>query len=390
MTKPSQPLAIASDVHLEHSGSERGAGRLAKLLEEHANHEVVLAGDIFNLSLDAPNRDPAESMASITAQYPGLVAAIKRHVGAGHALTFISGNHDAGVVSRGGRERLLALCELSGDAPLSIEPWFIRRGAVHVEHGHVYDPDNAPAHPLAVWSPETEPLGIALTRRFLSPHDAFTFAHAHHTTPLQGLTDTFKTFGLRAPLMVAHYFATASRLAAEAAVPERMGAEKARGAAALTAFAQRSGVALGVVSALLEALPRPTHEDFKSTFFRLYFDRVLATVGIAGGATRVLLGGLAGGVLGSAMALTGALYLHRSVKKGVDRYSSLPVARLYAGAQLVRQVTRARLVIFGHTHCEDQAEGYINSASFSYTARPGSPYLLVAPDGTAERREIRE
>jgi predicted phosphodiesterase len=390
MTEPSQPLVVASDVHLERSGSLRSAGRLAKLLDEHAGHEVVLAGDIFNLSLDAPSRNPAESVASITAEYPALALAIKRHLGAGDALTFIGGNHDAGVVTRGTRERLLALCDLHDDARLAIEPWFIRRGDVHIEHGHVYDPDNAPAHPLAVWSPETEPLGISLTRRFLSPHDAFTFAHAHHTTPLQGLTDTFKTFRGRAPLMIAHYFASSGRLAAEAAVPERLSADKARGEAAVQDFATRSGLPAGTLESLLAALPRPTHEDFRDTFFRLYFDRVLATVGIAGGAARVLLGGVAGGVLGGAVALSSALYLHRSVKRGVDRYSSLPVARLHAGAELVRRVTNAKLVIFGHTHCEDEAEGYKNSASFSYTARAGSPYLVILPDGTAERREIRQ
>ena len=102
---------------------------------------------------------------------------------------------------------------------------------------------------------------------------------------------------------------------------------------------------------------------------------------------RVLFGGV-GGVVGGALALSSALYLHRSVKKGVDRYSSLPVKRLYAGAELVRRVTGARLVVFGHTHCEDEGEGYKNSASFSYTYRKGSPYLLVQPDGSAERREI--
>ena len=387
MTETKEPLAIASDVHLEHSGSERSAGRLAKLLESHSGHEVVLAGDIFNLSLDAPSRDPAESVQSIVAKYPSLVSAIKSHVGGGHALTFIGGNHDAAVLTRDTRERLLSLCGLSESARLSIEPWFIRRGGVHIEHGHVYDPDNAPAHPLAVWSPETEPLGISLTRRFLSPHDAFTFAHAHHTTPLQGLTDTFKTFRARAPLMVVHYFATSSRLVAEAAVPERMRAEKARGAAAVDAFAERSGLSTGVVSSLLDALPRPTHEDLQRTFFRLYFDRVLATLGVVGGGARVLLGG-AGGVIGGALALSSALYLHRSVKRGVDRYSGLPVQRLYAGAELVRRITGARLVVFGHTHCEDEAEGYKNSASFSYTYRRGAPYLRVTPDGVAERREI--
>src|SRR5436305_690417 len=83
----------------------------------------------------------------------------------------------------------------------------------------------------------------------------------------------------------------------------------------------------------------------------------------AGGAARVLLGGVAGGVVGGAMALSGAFYLHRSIKRGVDRYSGLPVARLHAGAALVRQITNAELVVFGHTHCEDEAEGYKNSAS---------------------------
>ncbi len=388
MIGTSEPLVVASDIHLTRSGSERIAGNLARLLDGHAGHEVILNGDIFNLSLDAPSREAAESVTSIVAEYPELVAAIKRHLGAGHALTLIGGNHDAGVVAHGVRERLLALCDVSAGARLNIEPWFIRRGDVHIEHGHVYDPDNAPAHPLAAWSPETEPLGISLTRRFLSPHDAFTFAHAHHTTPLQGLKHAFKTFRGRAPLMVVHYFATATRLAAEAAVPERMGAEKARGESAVPIFAERSGVPVDVVRALLEALPRPTHEDFKQTFLRLYFDRVLATLGVAGGATRVLLGGVAGGVVGGAVALSGAWYLHNSVKKGVDRYSSLPVQRLYEGAKLVQRVTDAKLVIFGHTHCEDEAEGYVNSASFTYTGRRGAPYLYLSRDAGVARREL--
>ena len=388
MTGPSEPLAIASDVHLELSGSERSAQRLAKLLQGHPGHEVVLAGDIFNLSLDPPSRDPSQSVASIVAKYPELVQAMRQHLSAGHALTFVAGNHDAGVVTRSTRERLLEVCDVNADARLAIEPWFIRRGDVHIEHGHAYDPDNAPAHPLAVSSPETEPLGISLTRRFLAPHDAFTFAHAHHTTPLQGLIHAFKTFRGHAPLMVAHYFAISSRLTAEAAVPERLAAEKARGGARVEDFSKRAGLPPSVVQSLLDALPRPTHEDFKKTFFRLYFDRVLATLSVAGGATRVLVGGATGGVVGGAVALSGALYLHRSVKKGVDRSGS-PVERLHAGAQLVRKVTGARLVVFGHTHCEDEAEGYRNSASFSYTYRKGSPYLVLAKDGSVERREIQ-
>jgi hypothetical protein len=139
---------------------------------------------------------------------------------------------------------------------------------------------------------------------------------------------------------VAHYFLISSRLTAEAAVPERLGAEKARGQGAIAAFAARTGLGEEKVVELLTALPRPTHEDLKQTFFRLYSDRVLATLGVVGGAARLLFGGV-GGAVGGAMALSSALYLHRSVKRGVDRYSSLPVKRLYAGAQLVRRVTGA-------------------------------------------------
>jgi UDP-2,3-diacylglucosamine pyrophosphatase LpxH len=384
MSALAEPLLIASDVHLEHEGSQRSAARLSRLLEAHPGHELVLAGDIFNLSVDRASRDPAESVQSIVGRYPELVTGLSRHLRAGHAVTFVSGNHDAGVLAHGTRERLLALCGLPESARLAITPWFLRRGGLHIEHGHVHDPDNAPAHPLAAWSPETEPLGIALTRRFLSPNDAFTFAHAHHTTPLQGLKHTFKTFGARAPWMVVHYFLTSGRLAAEAAVPERMGAEKARGSAALADFAKQTSLDEDTVRELLARVPRPTHEDFRDTFFRLYFDRVLATMGVLGGAARLLTGGPAGG----AVAVASALYLRASLKQGVDRYSSLPVIRLYAGADLVRAVTGAKLVIFGHTHCEDQAEGYMNSASFTYTHRKGSPYLLVERDEQVRRSEI--
>jgi predicted phosphodiesterase len=388
MPGPSEPLLIASDVHLEATGSARSAGRLAQLLAEHAGHELILNGDIFNLSLDRPSRDPGESAQTTLRSYPRLIAALRQHLAAGHGVTFVAGNHDAGILTRGTRERLLELCELNGDARLALEPWFIRRGGVHIEHGHVHDPDNAPAHPLALWSPVSEPLGIALTRRFLAPHDAFAFAHAHHTTPLEGLKRTFTTFGARAPWMVMHYFAMSGRLTAESAVPERLAAEKARGASAVAPFATRNQLSTQTVQALLDALPRPTHEAFERTFFRLYFDRVLATLGVIGGGARMLLGGPLG-IASGALALSSALYLRHSVKQGVDRYSSLPVKRLYAGAELVRRVTGAELVVFGHTHCEDEAEGYKNSASFSYTQRKGSPYLFVGRDGKAERREIQ-
>jgi predicted phosphodiesterase len=379
-----EPLIVVSDVHFEHGGAAKSALRLAKLLDARQGHELVLAGDIFNLSLDRPSVEPAVSIRAMIAQHSELVAAMARHLTRGDAITFVAGNHDAGVAQRGVRERLLGLLGVQGGARLTLEPWFLRRDGVHVEHGHVYDPDNAPAHPLAPWSPETEPLGVSLTRRFLSPHRAFTFAHAHHTTPLAGLLRACEVFGVRTPLMVLHYFMASGRLTAESAVPERLSAEKARGAAALSQFADRSGLDAVRLERLLQALPRPTHANFRDTFFRLYFDRVLATLGVAGGTLRLL----SGGPLGGACALACALYLHSSWKSGVDRYSNLPVKRLHEGAALVRIITGASTVVFGHTHTEDEADGYVNSASFTYTKRSGSPYLVIDTDQRVLRLEI--
>ena len=72
---------------------------------------------------------------------------------------------------------------------------------MHVEHGHAYDPDNAPTHPLVVPSVATEPLGVALTRRFLAPNRAFDFAHATEITPFEALARAARVFGTRMPLL---------------------------------------------------------------------------------------------------------------------------------------------------------------------------------------------
>src|SRR5688500_12925754 len=89
MPGPREPLLIASDVHLEPEGSARSAGRLARLLMEHAGHELVLAGDVFNLSLDRPSRDPGESAQTTLRSYPELIAALRQHLAAGHGVTFV-------------------------------------------------------------------------------------------------------------------------------------------------------------------------------------------------------------------------------------------------------------------------------------------------------------
>ena len=205
------PFIVTSDLHLSAEASAGTVRDLASLLRRNPGHEFILAGDVFNLSWEAPGRSAVDAVLALIAASPELGAAFRRHLSAGAPLTFLAGNHDAGLMGVELRGALLQKLELSMDAELSIAPWFVRRGGVHIEHGHFYDPDNAPVHPLAEWSPGTEPLGIAITRRFVRPCGAHQFSHAHETTPLAGIAKAFRVYGARTPLVIAEWPCRATR-----------------------------------------------------------------------------------------------------------------------------------------------------------------------------------
>ncbi len=373
-----RPLVIVCDVHLSHDGRRETGRDLARLLGRHPDAEVVLNGDIFNLSLDPASRDPVESVMGMLTPEAELKEAMGNHLRAGSPIRLLPGNHDAALALPGLSGPFLGWLGLDERAPFSIVPWFLRRGGVHVEHGHVYDPDNAPSHPLCVPSAATEPLGVALTRRFLGPNQAFDFAHATEITPLAALERAVHVFGPRMPMMLARYFLEAGRFCHHAGFSPALADELRTGDARLAETAEATGVPEGELRALLDDRPRPTHESFERAFFRLYFDRVATTVGALG-----LVGlGLATrsvGVLG--LGALSALYLGRSVRGGANRYAGLPVRRLRTASERVRTLTGASSVIFGHTHVPDTAPGYLNPGSFTYRSGPGRPYAYVEPSG---------
>jgi UDP-2,3-diacylglucosamine pyrophosphatase LpxH len=376
-----RPLVVVSDVHLSRERGRDVARELARLVRSEPDAELVLAGDSFDLSLDPPGRAPAESVTALLDAQPELRAALGAHVAGGAPLTLLGGNHDAAVARTDVRDALRARLELLPNAPLDVAPWFLRRGALHVEHGHVYDPDNAPAHPLAPWCAASEPLGVALTRRFLAPSGALVFAHAHATTPAAGLKRTFEMFGWRAPLVVARYFATAGALCLQAQDSERRDEERRVGESALAEVAECTGVEVERLNALIRVRPKPTHHGFADTFMRLYFDRVIATVAGASSAA-VALATASPTALG--LAALSAGYLAYSVATGGSRYGDGAVGRLRAAARDTAELTGTKLVVLGHTHHEDDAPGYLNTGSFAFSGR-GS-YVHVDERGRAERR----
>jgi hypothetical protein len=373
---------VLSDLHLSHGGSRSLARDCAALVRAHRGTEIVFAGDAFSLSNDPSERDPVESITTLVTSERDLAAALREHLSSDSKLTLLAGNHDAAVGEPRTRRALLSALELREDAPLSLEPWFIRRGGVHVEHGHLWDPDNAPAHPLSSWSGRTEPLGIALTRRFIARYGVWQFAHAHETTVAGGLSRAFELFGARAPLLIARYFLSSGALCAQSLFERGLGDERARGQAALGGHTARTGVDAAALEALIDAAPEPTHLRFRNLFLRLYYDRVFASLGLGAG-----LAGLAfaASPLGAAVAVGSGAYLGWNVRYSGSRYQNRPIQRLREGSELVRRITNARLVVFGHTHVPESAAGYANPGSFGYPGPgAGRPFLSVDADGNAK------
>ena len=366
------PLCIVGDVHLAR-GKRAEVGRaLAALARAHPGHELVLNGDSFDLSTDRPDAKAERSIAAILEDHAEARDALGEH----GSVTFVAGNHDAAVASPAAGPILKSL---SGDVQVS--PWIVRRGPVHVEHGHLYDPDNAPAHPLANWTLDTEPLGVALTRHFVAPSGAFDFAHSDETTPLAGLMRTFSLYGLRAPKVVFDYYRTAIRLTARAG-ERRIFDERRAGAQAVAELAKTSGIDADVLRALALLGGTPTHASKARMFFRLYLDRSLAT----GALTLATLGLLAGGPAPIGVAAVAAGYLGFSVARGVNRYGGVLEERLRDAARSIRELSGAETVILGHTHRAAAEPGYLNPGSFAYPGPEGRGYVWVDRDGSAERR----
>src|SRR5690606_8448402 len=139
------------------------------------------------------------------APHDKAVEALRAHVARGQKVTLVPGNHDAGLNNEKWARELRRKLNAPDDRCVEIAPWFIRRGNVHIEHGHLYDPDCANNHPLADHNPLSEGLGTALMRRFVAPHDALFFAHANQTTMTSGVTKAFKKWGPKAPLVILDY-----------------------------------------------------------------------------------------------------------------------------------------------------------------------------------------
>ena len=375
---------VLADLHLvpDTPAPLANVGRdLARFVAAHPGARLVFLGDLFDLPAATPRLPHREAVAAALGApaFHGARAALARHLDTGGELWLVGGNHDAEVGTPGFPTHLVSArgASPSSASRVRTSPWFLREGALHLEHGHFYDPDNAPAHPLVNGAPS---LGVHFVEEFIAPSGAHHYLQVNDKKPLELFLSSFTTYGPRAPYVIYRYFYTAFAALLRSGPFYRGRAEIPAGKALEEAFAGELGVGHDLVETLLAHGAKPTMESLARTFSRLYFDRVVATLAIAGG-----LGAVAAGQrkAGGAVAALGALLMTASWARGHDRYGGTVPELLSGSAGRIADATGAKLVVFGHTHREADRERYANTGSFAFPREaPGRPYLEI--EGTPE------
>ncbi len=371
---------VVGDLHLSAHTPRAVAADFAALLRASAGARVVIAGDFFDLSAETPRVSADRAIETGFGAHGELRRALAEHVDAGGELAWLAGNHDPEMGGRGASERLRGALGLGEETAsrLTSSPWFLREGDLHVEHGHLYDPDNAPEHPLV---PPRASLGVHFVEDFIAPTGAYSYLNANDDTPLRLLVHAFRAYGPRGPEVVARYFMTAARALARSGPRFAGEGEWEAGEAELDAFVAGAGVDAGVARALLDERATPTMRSLHNTIARLYLDRVAGTVTILAGLATLAAGRRRAG---AALVGLGAVGLAASWSRGHDRYGGTVAARLEDGALRVGRASGASLVVMGHAHVATQRDGYANTGSFAFPrGAPGRPYLEI--EGPPER-----
>jgi hypothetical protein len=151
-------VVVVSDLHLPASATPAAAGvarELCKALDGWAGPGVlVLAGDVLEL-LGGGGAEPGRVLAA----HPQLVASVRAFAeGDGRRVVYLVGNHDARLAwDESWADQVTG--GLGADLALALElRLHTGRGVerVRVEHGHRFDPANAPIDPR---NPRETPLG---------------------------------------------------------------------------------------------------------------------------------------------------------------------------------------------------------------------------------------
>jgi hypothetical protein len=368
-----RPTFALGDVHLTQAAPAPLVDDLARFFTANRGARILLTGDVLDLSADAPHVDASICHEKLLA-HPKLTKAMAEHLDHDGEIFWAAGNHDAAVGAPGFAQRLGSALGLSSDSQsrLHVSPWFFRIGDIHLEHGHRFDPDNAPAHPLVPTGPS---LGVHFVEEFIVRTGAHAYLNSNDGTPLELFLSSFVWYGVRAPHVIARFFMTAaSALGKSGDAFDALG-QIDEGSKKQADFASEHAVEVACLEALREIGAEPTLASTRNTYSRLYLDRVAATLAIAGGGTAFFAGARISGA--TAVVLGGAL-MAASWARGHDRYGGAVTERLVRGAHEIARLTRNPLVVFGHTHEQSATASYANPGSFAFApGAPGRPYLEI-------------
>jgi predicted phosphodiesterase len=347
---------VLGDLHVSSHTPPEVSHDLTRLLEAHRAARVIFAGDFFDLSAD-----PGMTVRGALEAHPEVARALDEHVDRGGQLVWLAGNHDHGIST-----------ELQRRARVHTTPWFFRDGGLHVEHGHLYDPDNAPPHPLA--SPRGT-LGVHFVEHFIAKTGAFAYLNANDKTPLHLFMSAFRWYGKRGPFVVYRYFRTAFAALAKSGSRYDGARDAERAEAFLEGFLSDAGIDEGTARDLIAERATPTMTSLQNTVARLYLDRVAATVTLLAGLSAFAIGKRRLGLALGALGLGGLAW---SWSRGHDRYGGTVPARLDEAATRIARASGASLVVFGHAHEIADRDGYSNTASFAFPrGAPGRPFLEI-------------
>ncbi len=379
------PTTLAvGDLHLVRDGSGEVARDLIRLLRENPGCRLAIAGDLFDLSADFPGEAPLVALGHALEASP-LVPALGEHVDRGGELWWVAGNHDAPVGEPAARALVENALRIGGAARerIRVSPWFLREGGLHLEHGHLYDPDNALSHPLY---PCVRSLGVHFVEEFIAPTGAFRYLNNNDATPLKLFVSAFTWYGRRGPYVVYRYFRTAFRALARSGLFFDDTHEIAVGTERERPFAEDVGAEAELLEALRAHASTPTLKSFPDTFRRLYLDRVAATVALTAGA---VLAATNHKKAAAVVAGAGALVMGTSWALGHDRYGGAVSERLERAGVAIAESTDTELVVFGHAHSEVASGRYANTASFAFPkGAPGRPYLWFTDPKAPARRYL--
>lgn len=385
---------VIGDLHLRTFASPTVVAALLELLRREPDAHLVFSGD--SLDVAAEPCAPAAAIRRIVGRFPEVGHALAERASRGVRTTFVAGNHDAAIATPEGLEAMRDALGVRGEdrARIDATPWFLRLagGLVHVEHGHVFDPDGAPTHPLA--PTVRDDVGISILKGFIVPVGAHELVHGNADTPLRLLTRVIVKYGPRAPEIIARYIATALGTVRRAGKRFPIVEDRAQARALLAEFGAREGLDAETLEALHAAHATPTMASSTEAFLRLYLDRVFATIALCAGtglATAGLVGiatpvGFPAIVCGVPLATAGALALAASIVAKTNRYAGRADRALHAGADAIADITGARTVVLGHVHVASEGPRYQNTSSFAFTPGDvGRPYLRVRDDGDVAR-----